>query len=166
MAQAKIIPATLKDIPHIRKIVDLSWPLTYGEILTPAQLHYMIGLIYSQEALLRQFREGHHFYILWEDDKARGFIDMGKREQGLVKLHKIYLVPEVQAKGYGRLLMNFAISTAKNMGADTLKLNVNRFNKALGFYERMGFTISESVDIPIGEGFYMNDYVMTRSLTD
>jgi len=28
------------------------------------------------------------------------------------------------------------------------------------FYEKRGFTISEEVDIGIGEGYFMNDYIM------
>ena len=41
-----------------------------------------------------------------------------------------------------------------------MELNVNRNNKALLFYERMGMRKLREGDFPIGNGYYMNDYIM------
>ena len=41
-----------------------------------------------------------------------------------------------------------------------MELNVNRNNKALKFYEHMGMRIVRERDFPIGNGYYMNDYIM------
>jgi hypothetical protein len=38
--------------------------------------------------------------------------------------------------------------------------NVNRNNKALQFYEHMGMRKLREGDFPIGNGYYMNDYIM------
>ena len=43
-------------------------------------------------------------------------------------------------------------------------LNVNRRNKAKQFYEHLGFTIISEEDIDIGQGYFMNDYVMEKKL--
>lgn len=48
------------------------------------------------------------------------------------------------------------------MNATVLELNVNRQNKARIFYEKFGFVIVEEKDIPIGNGYFMNDYVMQK----
>jgi hypothetical protein len=37
---------------------------------------------------------------------------------------------------------------------------VNRFNTALGFYKRIGFSIVTEENIDIGQGYWMEDYVM------
>ncbi len=53
------------------------------------------------------------------------------------------------------------------MNANNVKmveLNVNRQNKAVDFYKNIGFKIIKEVDIPIGEGYFMNDYVMQKEL--
>ena len=44
--------------------------------------------------------------------------------------------------------------------ATDLELNVNRHNKAINFYKKLGFIITMEEDIDIGNGYYMNDYVM------
>ena len=41
-----------------------------------------------------------------------------------------------------------------------MELNVNRSNRAKGFYERMGMRVVREGDFPIGGGFFMNDYIM------
>lgn len=41
-----------------------------------------------------------------------------------------------------------------------MELNVNRNNKALQFYQHMGMRKLREGDFPIGNGYYMNDYIM------
>lgn len=41
-----------------------------------------------------------------------------------------------------------------------MELHVNRHNKAVKFYERMGMRKLREGDFEIGGGFYMNDYIM------
>ena len=45
-----------------------------------------------------------------------------------------------------------------------LELNVNRHNDAFHFYTKLGFSISKEEDNDIGEGYFMNDYVMEKVL--
>lgn len=52
----------------------------------------------------------------------------------------------------------------KNLGAENLDLNVNRYNKARFFYEKVGFVIIKEEDIPMGE-YWMNDFVMRKVLS-
>ena len=49
-------------------------------------------------------------------------------------------------------------------GSAAIELNVNRQNLALGFYRRMGMRIDREGDFDIGNGFYMNDYIMRLEL--
>ena len=41
-----------------------------------------------------------------------------------------------------------------------IELNVNRNNPAVGFYKHQGLKIIRQGDFPIGNGYYMNDYIM------
>ena len=42
----------------------------------------------------------------------------------------------------------------------TIKLNVNRESPTYGFYKHMGFYQYATRDFHIGNGYYMNDYIM------
>ena len=66
---------------------------------------------------------------------------------------KLYVLPEAHGKGLGKLLMNEVRNKAMEAGADSLELNVNRYNNAKDFYEKIGFVVKETVDIEIGNGF-------------
>ena len=45
-----------------------------------------------------------------------------------------------------------------------MELNVNRNNKALDFYYRMGMRKDRQGDFDIGNGFFMNDYIMVLDI--
>jgi GNAT superfamily N-acetyltransferase len=156
-----IRPADLDDINTIGFLAQQIWPDTYGDILAPEQLQYMMTLFYSPAALRRQMVEDRHRFLLVEQgDEAIGFASWGAEEAGVFKLHKIYVLPGQQGKGLGRSLLQFIFDDIRPHGAEYLRLNVNRYNKARQFYERMGFAVVGEVDVPIGEGYFMNDYVM------
>jgi diamine N-acetyltransferase len=156
--------ATLPDISVIQDIAYKTWPLAYGGILSPAQLGYMLELIYSTPAITAQMYQGHDYYIAESNGAAVGFCDVGPLKERTYKLHKLYVLPASQETGAGKALLNLTMDTVRRAGADTLILNVNRHNKAKSFYEKMGFTVTHEEDIDIGDGYFMNDYVMSKSL--
>ena len=42
-----------------------------------------------------------------------------------------------------------------------LFINVNRYNtRAVNYYRAKGMTVARQGDFPIGNGYYMNDYIM------
>ncbi len=162
---AKVFIAKEKDIPVIIKLANKIWPLTYQDILSPEQLTFMLQHIYNKEALQQQMAGRQTFLLLKNDIKNLGFAAYGEENKtdGLYKLHKLYIDPQTQSKGLGRILLNQVIENIKKTGAKTLELNVNRYNKAQGFYLKMGFFITAEVDIPIGK-YFMNDYIMQKTL--
>jgi ribosomal protein S18 acetylase RimI-like enzyme len=61
-------------------------------------------------------------------------------------------------------MIDYIIKQVKEKGATTLQLQVNRYNKAKDFYNKLGFTVIEETDFDIGNGYFMNDYVMEKKL--
>jgi N-acetylglutamate synthase and related acetyltransferases len=150
--------ATIHDLANIEKLAREIWPGTYGQILSPDQIEYMLQLFYSQTSLEKQMLQEHHQFLLveWEEQPV-GFADYSLYAPGVYKLHKIYVHASMQGKGLGKALICYVINKVKG---HTLRLNVNRYNKARYFYEKLGFVITSQEDIDIGNGYYMNDYVM------
>lgn len=162
-----ITEAFVEDIAKIQEIANITWPITYGEILTAEQLDYMLDLIYSDEALTRQIQNKEQlFYLISDSESVIGFIGIehNYKNEAITKIHKIYLLPETQGKGYGKIVFESIEKLALENNSNELLLNVNRFNTALNFYKKLGFEIKETVDIEIGNGYLMEDYVMGKNL--
>jgi diamine N-acetyltransferase len=151
-------------IPVIQNLANITWPVAYGDILTPQQLDYMMELIYSKTSLQKQIEKGQQFILAYADEQPVAFASYSAKENypAIIKLHKIYILPNQQGKGIGKSIINYII--ADIAPATTLQLNVNRHNKALHFYEKLGFKIIAEEDIDIGNDFFMNDYVMEMKL--
>ncbi len=151
-------------IPLIQQLISEIWPTAYSDILTPAQTAYMLEMMYSDASLLRQMREGHRFVIAVANGMPTGFASLEKKTADLSKLHKIYVLPGMQGSGIGRQLISHMAAAAKAEGCSILELNVNRNNTAKFFYEKLGFLVVREEDVDIGQGYFMNDYVMQLRL--
>ena len=159
--------ATTEDVNSIGFLAHQIWPATYGEIIAPEQLQYMLQMMYSPAALHQQMQQQHVFLIAELDEEPVGFASFSKiGEPGIFKLHKIYVHTTIQGKGMGRALLNAVVEEIQARDAQSLQLNVNRHNKARAFYERLGFAVIREEDIDIGNGYFMNDYVMEKRMSD
>ncbi len=155
-----------QDLPIIQIIAALTWGPTYLPLLGKAQVDYMLEKIYSKSALTRQLSKGDYFLIanMNSVDVAFASFSVEDHETQVYKLHKLYVLPENHGEGLGRFLLNEVIKKVGEAGGKFLHLNVNRDNNARFFYESSGFKIIKTVDLDIGNGFFMNDYVMELAI--
>jgi GNAT superfamily N-acetyltransferase len=164
MPSFAIQPATVAHIPVIIKIQEQTWEPTYREILEKEQIDYMFQKIYSHESLQNQIEAaGHKFFILFNEDIPEGFASVSEDEPESFKLHKIYVLPSTQGSGAGKYLLHAVESWVSAAGGKKISLNVNRYNKARTFYERMGYKVTGEKDIPIGP-YWMNDFILEKEL--
>lgn len=164
-----IVEATEAHFSVISGIAHRTWPHTFGAILPPAQIAYMLEWMYSHESLREQVEaKGHRFVLAAQDGTFWGYAsyEHGHGGQPKTKLHKIYVLPDAQGRGVGQALMQYVMQRARTAGDTSLLLNVNRENKAVQFYERVGFVVVSTEDIDIGGGYWMNDFVMEKQLND
>ncbi len=160
--------ATIEDIPAIMVMAEVVFRQTYATILSPEQMDYMMDMMYSETSLMKQMtQDGHIFFI----EDGRGYVSY--RHQGLdddgydvFHLEKLYVMPAEQKTGFGRVLFDTIVNEVKAYTSShkRLELNVNRENPALDFYEHLGMRRDRQGDFPIGNGFYMNDYIMAIDL--
>jgi GNAT superfamily N-acetyltransferase len=162
----KIVKAHIKDYQTIYDIAVPVWNATYKSILKAEQLDYMLKLMYSQEAIAEQMStKGHQFLLALDDNAAVGFtsyeVNYGAQ---ITKIHKLYVLPETHGKGIGRALINEIEKAATADDNNTLILNVNRFNPAVNFYNKIGFLNIGEEDVAIGNGYLMEDFIMQKHL--
>lgn len=152
-------------IEQLNVVIDLTkkiWPVAYGEILSKEQLDYMIDKFYNEPALRELIQKGHVFYVAQDDkDNYVGFVSYEINcEPNKTKIHKIYVLPETQGTGLGRQFFELVKDKAIENNQNAIFLNVNKYNNAIHFYMKLGFTKVKDEVIDIGNGYVMDDYVM------
>jgi len=160
----KIEEASVKDLEIIHQLANEIWWPTYKNVVSDDQIAFMLDKMYSTTSLKNQMEEGNVFLLLYVNGKTKGFACFSKTTvDQIYKLQKLYLQPDQQGKGTGKLLLSSVEEKVKKLGATTLILNVNRGNKAQFFYQKVGYQIIEEVNIPYFQ-FVLNDYVMSKTL--
>lgn len=156
-----------EEVNIIRDLALRIFPHTYANILSDAQLQYMLNKMYSPSSLARQIANQHVFLLAEEKGVYLGYAsyELDCNNSGKSKLHKLYILPQTQGKGIGKLLLAEVERAAKEAQSKYLFLNVNRNNKAREFYERLGFYVAGQEDIYIGNGYLMEDFIMEKSLS-
>ena len=159
-----------EDIPAIYTLAREAWYQTYPSIISTEQIEFMLQWMYGPETIAQQLAEGRISWLLLEEVDAQkstllGFASFGPHdtEQGVQRLHKLYLSPALKGSGLGRALLHEVV---RRMPADAqfLELNVNKRNPAFGFYQRMGMEVYREEVLDIGHCFVMDDYVMRLTL--
>jgi len=85
----------------------------------------------------------------FEDDDMLGCCMLVEEKPGTVRLRQMAVLNDLQGKGIGRALMNFAENLARDSGYKILSMHARK--NSIGFYEKMGYNIKgdEFVEITI-----------------
>lgn len=176
MKRYQIIKAEESDLQMVHDMAEVVFRHTYRDILSPEQMEYMMEWMYSLPSLHKQLEDRHFYYIgigsQGKFSEPHGYVSVqpdGIAEDGRLVYHlqKIYVMPSAQGTGLGRILFDTAIEhvrTASKGRPARIELNVNRNNPAVGFYKHLGMKVLRQGDFPIGNGFYMNDFIMGMDL--
>jgi ribosomal protein S18 acetylase RimI-like enzyme len=171
----RIVLATPEDFPHIERIARATWPDTFGSILSAEQIDYMLDLMYRKEALCEQLERGHVFHLLLDADRPERSDYSGRATRfrpvayvsheidylpRTTKIHKLYVLPGAQGKGFGKALIDHVVRLARRRDQQKLRLDVNYQNRAVDFYRRLGFQKIARHDTQIGNGYLMEDWQM------
>jgi GNAT superfamily N-acetyltransferase len=156
--------ASTSDIELINQLAHEIWWDTYKTVIPDEQITFMLSKMYSLVALEEQMNKDITFLILAYEGVDEGFAAYAKHDiDKSYKLEKLYLSKTQHGKGLGRFLISRVEENVKFLGASFLYLNVNRNNNAFSFYQKVGYEVIETVDIPYFD-FILNDYVMRKEL--
>ena len=100
-------------VAEIESIARRTWPSAYSEILLSGQIEYMLGMMYSHDALREQMSSKQHRFLITESvAEARGAsvgftsFQLDFPQPGITKIHKLYVLPEAQHLGVGKRLLD------------------------------------------------------------
>ena len=158
-------PATKADIPLLRNLAGRIWRECYPGIITPEQIEFMLGWMYSEEEIGRQIEAGIPWEVAEHEGEAIGYLSYQAEPDGRVKISKLYVLPAWQRQGHGRRLLDHICARARLLGAPEVWLQVNKRNeRAIGAYLKVGFRIEKEAVFDIGNGFVMDDFLMARAV--
>ena len=152
--------ATQQAIPLIRELAHRIWWAHYPEIISDAQIAYMLEQGYSEVALQRQIEDAiQSFWLVRSSETVAGFVAISRKGQGKYFIHKFYLDNTQRGLGIGAAA--FKALLEKYPDLEEVRLNVNRRNyKSVNFYFKVGFIIAGVMDTPFGDGYIMDDFEM------
>ena len=160
-----IEPVQPKDVYTIISLQARIWQNASSDYLSVEQMDYMFTKIYNPEYLKNEITSGQNYVLIYENNIPQGFTSHSASDDNdIYRLNKIFLLPESQGKGFGKILMKHVEDIARNRNAKFLDLYVNRNNPACEFYKKIGFQIQKEIDIPVGP-YLMQDYVMRKDLS-
>ncbi|HMU45299.1 MAG TPA: GNAT family N-acetyltransferase [Chitinophagaceae bacterium] len=94
----------------------------------------------------------------FEDDDMLGCCMLIEEDKNIVRLRQMAVLNDLQGKGIGRALMNFAENIARDRGYKIISMHARKH--VIGFYEKMGYKVTsdEFIEITIPH------YVMEKEL--
>ena len=157
---------TRNHISAVATLADEIWNQHFVSIIGQQQVDYMLEKFQNAEAIRSQIDTGYEYYIASQDSHSLGYLALVPDEtQGKVMLSKLYLLKDARGQGNGMQLLNFAKERSREVSASVLWLTVNRDNEpSIDWYKRKGFIVTREAKADIGNGFYMDDFIMEYKL--
>ena len=154
------IPST--ELSIVRDLSHAIWPICYANIITEAQIEYMVEKMYSLPALETAHNDGQRFLLAYLDSKPVGYagFEIGTPDEKNCKLQKLYVLPNLHGFGIGKELLLTTQNLANESKCQSMFLQVNKKNPAVQFYQKMGMYVREEAVFDIGNGFVMDDFIM------
>lgn len=167
-----IRPMTANDIELLQQISIETFRDTYAAFNTEEDMQLHVQQKFNKQRLLDEMHtEGDQFFIAEREGLPAGYIKLRTSEEPEamkgrkhMELERIYARKEFQGFGLGKLLIDKALSFAKESGCEVLWLGVWKQNeKALQFYIRNGFEIFGEQIFTLGSDDQV-DWLMKKQL--
>lgn len=135
----------------------------YDPILGAQQNDYMIAMFQSEQSIARQLEEGKRYFFARYGGENIGFFCFYPHDD-VMYLSKLYLRRDMRGRGFARPILRLIAEESRKCGLYAIELNVNKHNRTMEIYERLGFVRVRSEKIDIGSGYCMDDYVYRLKL--
>ena len=97
-----------------------------------------LGLKFTEEELEKE--KDNLLIAAFDDEKLTGCCMLVEEDCNTARLRQMAVINDVQGKGIGRALMQFAENLARDRGYKKIAMHARK--NAAGFYEKMGYQIT------------------------
>ena len=156
---------TEEQIKILADTATIIWHEAFKNIITLAQIDYMIEKFQSFNALSEAInKNNYNYYLIKSDNVVMGYTGLHE-EEGKLFLSKLYILKEYRGKQVASKAFDFIENLAKNKNLKSVWLTVNRNNNhAIEVYKHKGFIVTRTQVADIGNGFVMDDYIFEKQL--
>lgn len=156
-----------EDIATVAALAKEIWHRHYDQLIGVKQVDYMVEKFQSESSISQQIQEGTIYKIALWDGLPVGYYAVKKEpERDKIFLSKVYIDKAHRGKGIATVMLRDILDIAEEAGLKSIYLTVNKNNKnSIAIYEKMGFRKVDEVKADIGDGFYMDDYIMEQDIS-
>lgn len=155
-----------RDIQAVAELANEIWNEYFVDIIGQAQVDYMLGHYQSVSAITAQLESGQEYYLLKLDSRLVAYLSLiSDSPRDKMMISKIYVKQTIRGEGIGLYLLDFVKDQCKRKGLHSIWLTVNRNNQStIDWYLRRGFKVTGETRKDIGEGYFMDDFIMEMAL--
>ena len=152
---------TSNDFRQLEPFAASIWEQHYTPIIGADQVAFMLNKYQSAQAMFDQFSAGYKYAVVISGGQKAGYFAYDGKAEKDVFISKLYIHKDFRRRGLGRRILDFISKEARALGCMAMTLSVNKDNSdSIQFYTAYGFQTIKAQKVAIGEGYYMDDYVM------
>lgn len=157
--QSVFLPKTISTLCNLAREIQIPY---FTPMIGKEQIVYMLDLFLSEAAVKKSLEQGYQYRLVKYHDEICGYFAVCPEKDKLF-LSKFYLKEEFRGKGIGRKMMEEVCRLGN--GLQSVYLTVNKQNHGpIAVYKALGFSVIDSVETDIGNGYIMDDYIMEKPL--
>lgn len=143
MKDYAIRPATRADMPSVAEVARYTWDVTYARSVAAHNRRHFLDQAYTPCALREAIsQECGWFYVAVRAESVVGFAQYQRRYDAQGELVRIYIHPDHQRRGIGRVLLATGVAAMAATGISHCFVSADANNTvARAFYERLGFRL-------------------------
>lgn len=133
-------PAKIEDIKQIKQVLVETWIDTYQSFIPVEVIRKITALWHKPETLAAEMENESVCFAVAKDENndILGLLTADRREDEIITVSRLYVLPAYQRRGIGPKLLDACIAAFP--GAGYLRLLVEADNeKGLAFYRKQGF---------------------------
>jgi len=155
-----------EDIQTVAKLAFNIWNQHYAPIIGQEQVDYMLDKFQNEEAISNQIENGYEYFIVYHQENPCGYLALvPNTNEKKMMISKIYVDSQYRGLNLGSQLLDFTIEETKKRRLKYIWLTVNKNNsKSIKWYQNRRFLNKGNIEIDIGNGFVMDDYLMELSI--
>lgn len=156
---------TDSEILDIAKLAEIIWNQHFVPIIGKAQVDYMVEKFQSYPAIKSQIEnDGYEYYQIYSSHTLAGYTGIHQEDNALF-LSKLYIKKDFRGQHLATGTMHFLVDLCKKRGLKKIWLTCNKHNdNTLAVYRHLGFKVTDEQVADIGNGFVMDDYILTYEI--